>query len=95
MPEVSIVLASVRIDGLPLGFSHAVLVTSPHEWNVALFETRPVQMARELCSVTVETAGGELLQGMARAERVAADGRFLLLAGWGALEPAGASVAAA
>jgi hypothetical protein len=95
MPEVSTVLASVRINGLPLGFSHAVLVSSPHEWNVALFEIRPVQMARELCGVTLETADGELLHGMARAERVAADGRFLLLAGWGALAPAGVGVAAA
>jgi hypothetical protein len=95
MPEVSIVLASVRIDGLPLGFQHAVLVTSPHEWSVALFETRPVQMARELCSVIVETVGGELLRGMARAERAAVDGRFLLLAGWGALETVGVSAAAA
>jgi hypothetical protein len=95
MPEVSIMLASVRIDGLPLGFSHAVLVTSAHEWNVALFETRPVQMARELCSVIVETAGGEVLRGMARAEHALADGRFLLLAGWGTLEAAEAGVAAA
>jgi hypothetical protein len=96
MPEVSIVLASVRIDdGPPLGFSHAVLVASAHEWSVALFETRPVQMARELCRVTLQTVDGESLQGMARAERAATDGRFLLLAGWGTLEAAEAGVAAA
>ena len=95
MLEVSTLLASVRIDGLPLGFSHAVLVASPHEWSVAAFETRPVQMARELCRVTLETADGELLSGMARAESAAADGRFLLLAGWGTLDTAKAGVAAA
>ena len=95
MPEVSIVLASVRIDGEPLRFQHRVLVSSSHEWNVALFETRPVQMARELCSVIVETVGGELLRGLARAERVAVDGRFLRLAGFGTLASAGFADAAA
>jgi hypothetical protein len=89
MSETSIVLASVHIDGLPLRFQHGVLVTSQHEWHVALFETRPLQMARELCSVMVETAGGEHLRGMARAERGNPDGRFLMLAGWGSLDEAG------
>jgi hypothetical protein len=89
MAEASVVLASVLIDGLPLRFQHGVLLRAPHEWHVALFETRPAQMARELCSVIVETVGGERLAGLARAERALADGGFLLLAGWGTLDPAG------
>jgi hypothetical protein len=52
-------------------------------------------MARELCRVTLETADGESLHGMARAERTVADGRFLLLAGWGTLEAVEAGVVAA
>ena len=89
MLEVSVVLASVRIDGLSLRFQHGVLVTSAHQWHVALFEIHPAQMARELCSVIVETVSGEHLGGMARAERTATDGSFLMLAGWGALDPVG------
>jgi hypothetical protein len=71
-----------------------VLVTAPHEWHVALFEIRPRQMTHEVCAVLIETVAGQSLRGLARTERAAVNGCFLLLAGRGSLDRAALSEAA-
>jgi hypothetical protein len=87
IPETSVELSFVKMEGCNLPHSFGELIRAPWGWQVELFQVPPSRcpLARQVGAITLQTLHGDSYAGTVIADLVAEEGGFVLLSGIGHL----------